>query len=62
MFNKKLLIILVAYQEVEAVEKFKLFSHRGAVEASEIQKQQILNWNKQDIHFFKASTLLEIIN
>ena len=61
MFNKKLLIILVAYQEVEAVEKFKLFSHYcEAAEASEIQKQQILNWNKQDIHFFKASKLLEL--
>jgi len=51
--SKKLLIVVVGYQEVEAIEKFKLFSSE-----ENFQKEIIEFYKKNNIFYVKCSDLL----
>jgi hypothetical protein len=57
IFNKPLKIVLVAYQEYEAVKNFKLFDKEMSSE-----KKEILDlYKKFNIEFVKCSDLLKLI-
>lgn len=55
IYKKPLYIVLVAYQEYEAIEKFKLFDDK----CSERQYKMMNMWKDMDIHYVKCSDLLK---
>lgn len=56
LYNKPLKIILVAYQELEAINKFKLFNYND----NSIEKIKILNlWKEIGIEYIKCSDLMK---
>lgn len=54
-YKKPLKIVLVAYQEYEAINKFKLFDNN----LSKNKKQQIKLWKEQNITFVKCTDLIK---
>lgn len=56
LYKKPLYIVVIAYQEYEAINKFKLFDDKSE------RKNKIINlWKEFDIHYIKFSDLLKKI-
>ena len=56
IFNKPLFIVVVAYQEYEAVNNFCLFNPK--IKNKQNKKELIKYINELDIHYIKCSDLL----